>query len=78
MISNHLNIKAFDKTPEETVRSQRVIMIKNLAFDSKKEKLESLFKNYGNIDMMLMPSNKALAIVAFKTIEDAKNAFGVL
>lgn len=28
--------------------------------------------------MLLMPSNKALAIVAFKTIEDAKNAFSIL
>lgn len=31
-----MNLKSFDKSPEETERSNKVLLVKNLSFDSKK------------------------------------------
>lgn len=53
-------------------------MVKNLAFDTKKDKLEQVFGRYGNLDRVLLPTNNAVGVVSLWSISDAKNAFELL
>jgi len=43
LLNNNVNLKAFDSPPTETPRSSKIILVKNLAFETKKQKLKELF-----------------------------------
>lgn len=64
--------------PGKPSRSDRVIIVKNLPFDTDKAELNKLFSKHGPLGRVILPTSKAIAIVEFLESADAKVAFRTL
>lgn len=51
------------KRNEECKRSNHIILVKNLPYSSTEGELADMFKKYGSIERIILPSTKALALV---------------
>ncbi|CAG8577126.1 1353_t:CDS:10 [Ambispora leptoticha] len=56
-------------------RSDTVILVKNISFDTTKEELSQLFGWYGNIVKFILPPSKTIAIIEFLNPTEARAAF---
>jgi len=64
---------------DESITNNK-LLVKNLAFESNKEELRKLFKNYGEVKQLRIPSkldgtHRGFAFVEFISHDEAKNAF---
>ena len=58
-----------------TKRSKTLILVKNLAADTKEEELTTLFGKYGQITSVLLTPANTLGLVEFLEVGEAKRAF---
>jgi multiple RNA-binding domain-containing protein 1 len=72
---NGVNMKVFDGPRKGITRSRTTIVVKNIPKDATKSKLVEIFNRYGVVVRLLLPPNKALALVQFRNIDHAGNAF---
>ena len=56
-------------------RSNNVIVVKNIPFATELDELQKLFGKYGQINRVVLPPAKTIAIVEFVHVNDAKLAF---
>lgn len=63
------------KRNEECKRSNHIILVKNLHYSSTEGELANMFKKYGSIERIILPSTKALALVVFLEAAEARAAF---
>jgi len=59
-------------------RSDSVILVKNIPFNTTAEDLKSLFSPYGELGRVLLPPSNTVAIVEFMIANEAKKAFRTL
>ena len=65
----------FDSFNGTKERSDSVILVKNIPFDSSVSELSNVFARFGSIVRIILPPTKTIAIVEFTTGQEAKNAF---
>jgi multiple RNA-binding domain-containing protein 1 len=53
-------------------RSNKIILVKNIPFDTDEKDLAGLFSPYGALDRILLPPAKTIALVDFVEPNDAK------
>lgn len=56
-------------------RSEDVILVKNLPFDTSEEEIRVLFGKFGELGRVVLPPSRALALIEFLHSSDAKTAF---
>ena len=59
-------------------RSKRVILVKNVPYDSDVAELRTTFAQHGALRRVVMPPSKAMALVEFEVEAEAKKAFMAL
>ncbi|KAK6140463.1 hypothetical protein DH2020_025796 [Rehmannia glutinosa] len=75
-----INVASLELTPGKTNVSKRsrVILVKNLPYCSSKSELADMFGKFGNLDKVILPSTKTLALVIFVEPADAYACFNGL
>lgn len=58
-----------------TLRSDRVILVKNIQYNTTRQNLSELFGFYGQVVRLLVAPNNAIGIVEFSDAQNAENAF---
>jgi len=51
------------KRNEKFKRSNHVILVKNLPFNSTEEKLTAMFQKHGSLDKIILPPTRVFALV---------------
>ncbi|KAG0349230.1 hypothetical protein BG004_000454 [Podila humilis] len=69
-----INVDAFGKKE----RSDTVILVKNIPFNTSEQDLHDLFGTHGDLGRVLMPPAKTIAIVEFLQPSEARSAFSHL
>jgi len=69
-----INVDSFGKKE----RSDTVILVKNIPFNTTEEDLQELFGTHGDLGRVLMPPAKTIAIVEFLQPSEARSAFSHL
>lgn len=69
---NGVDLTTFGQTKE---KSDHVILVKNLPFDTTVSELTDLFGEFGDLRKVLMPPDGGIALIVFKTIPQARSAF---
>ena len=70
---------AGDRQKKKTIaRSDAVILVKNLPYETTEEELQILFSKYGAVVRLVLPPTKAIALVEFSVSSSAKIAFKAL
>jgi multiple RNA-binding domain-containing protein 1 len=59
-------------------RSENVILVKNLPFETTTEEIRILFGKFGQLGRVVLPPSRALALIEFLHQQDAKKAFSSL
>ncbi|KAI2638504.1 MRD1-like protein [Xylaria nigripes] len=72
--ANGVNVDSF----KSKLRSDDVILVKNLDANTKSEEIRGLFEEHGRILRVLMPPSGVVAIVQFSSPSDGKRAFAKL
>jgi len=73
---NGVNLAAFNKPRAGCKRSRSVILVKNLPFEAGLDEVRGLFENRGvTLGRVVMPPNRALAVVEAIHPQEAKAAF---
>ena len=68
-----------DRQKKKTIaRSEAVILVKNLPYETTENDLEILFSKYGAVVRLVLPPTKAIALVEFSVASSAKIAFKAL
>lgn len=74
-----VNVASLEKVANEKSggekRSKHVILVKNLPYGSSEAELATLFAKFGNLDKIILPETKALALVVFLEPTQARAAF---
>lgn len=73
--SQGVNLGFLDENRAECIRSERIILIKNIAYECKESELRELFEFYGVITKFLMSPNRSIGIVEFESENFAQNCF---
>ncbi|XP_064986006.1 multiple RNA-binding domain-containing protein 1-like [Musa acuminata AAA Group] len=63
------------KKTENTKRSNHVILVKNLPYNSSEGDLANMFGKYGSLDKIILPPTRVLALVIFLEAGEARAAF---
>lgn len=63
------------KRNEKFKRSNYVILVKNLPFNSTEEELATLFQKHGSLDKIILPPTRVFALVVFVEATEAQYAF---
>ena len=71
----HRDRTATSASATGAARSKRLIMIKNIPYDSDINELRSMFSKYGSIARLLMPPSKAMCMIEFQDDIGASKAF---
>ena len=74
LASQGVNVPALEKGPM-SVRSNTVIMVKNLPAETNAAELSALFEPFGKVTRLVMPPSCALAIIEMSNSNEARNAF---
>src|SRR5690348_10749135 len=69
-----INVDSFGKKE----RSDTVILVKNIPFNTTEQELQDLFGSHGDLGRVLMPPAKTIAIVEFLQPSEARSAFSHL
>ncbi len=62
-IQNGMNYECFKQDMSLTERSQVTIMVKNIAWQTTKDKLKSVFERHGKIKHLFMHPENTVAII---------------
>ena len=73
--SQGVNLGFLDENRAECIRSDRIILIKNIAYECKESELRELFEFYGVITKFLMSPNRSIGIVEFESDKFSQNCF---
>lgn len=76
--SQGLNLEFLDESPEKCLRSDKIILVKNLAAETKESQVKELFEYYGSVSKFLLCPNNSIGIVQFENSTFALNAFNNL
>jgi multiple RNA-binding domain-containing protein 1 len=60
---------------QKVPRSNTVILVKNIPFDTQENELKLLFGPFGTLNRVILPPTKTIALVEFNQINEAKSAF---
>ncbi|XP_066348229.1 uncharacterized protein [Miscanthus floridulus] len=63
------------KRNEKFKRSNHVILVKNLPFNSAEEELAAMFQKHGSLDKIVLPPTRVFALVVFVEATEARHAF---
>uniref|UniRef100_A0ACD5YAX3 Uncharacterized protein n=1 Tax=Avena sativa TaxID=4498 RepID=A0ACD5YAX3_AVESA len=63
------------KRNEKLKRSNHVILVKNLPFNSSEEDLAAMFQKHGSLDKIILPPTRVFALVIFVEATEARHAF---
>lgn len=63
------------KKNEKLKRSNHVILVKNLPFNSSEEDLAAMFQKHGSLDKIILPPTRVFALVVFVEATEARHAF---
>ncbi|XP_047065780.1 multiple RNA-binding domain-containing protein 1-like [Lolium rigidum] len=63
------------KRNEKLKRSNHVILVKNLPFNSSEEDLAAMFQKHGSLDKIILPPTRVFALVVFVEATEARHAF---
>lgn len=75
-VKSYFESKGVDLTKFSTKeKSDVVILVKNLPFDTTLEEISEMFAVYGELESVLMPPDGGIAMVVFKTAPEARAAF---
>lgn len=78
-IQNYFRNKGIDLAAFDTRETtDKVILVKNLPFNTQVHEIASLFHQCGEIERLLMPPEGAVAIIQFKSSSAGQNAFTTL
>jgi len=78
LAENGVNTDIFKNDKKACKRSDVTILVKNIPYSTTEQDLQELFGHYGVVYKVILPPNKALAIVEFANAEYAQNAFKAL
>lgn len=78
LVANNVNISVFKNPKQSAQKSKTIILIKNLPFKTKSQKIEDLLSQYGRVENFLITPNRAIAIVEYQDADHANNAFNTL
>ena len=70
-----VNLWFLNESRAECIRSDKIILIKNIAYECKDSELRELFDFYGVITRFLLSPNRSIAIVEFESNKFAENCF---
>lgn len=70
-----VNLWFLEENRESCIRSENIILIKNIAYECKEDELKKLFEFYGVIKKFLMSPNRSIAIVEFDSTQFSNNCF---
>ncbi|CAK8561013.1 unnamed protein product [Lathyrus sativus] len=74
-----VNVEALEELAKGKIdgikRSNHVILAKNLPYGATENELANMFGQFGNLDKIILPSTKTLALVVFLEPAEAKAAF---
>ena len=76
--NNGINVKLFQQSKSQTVRSRNIILVKNISYKAKLKDILSLFSKYGTLNRCLMPETKSCAVIEYNDHKNAKKAFNKL
>ncbi|CAD6259656.1 unnamed protein product [Miscanthus lutarioriparius] len=63
------------KRNEKFKRSNHVILVKNLPFNSTEEELTAMFQKHGSLDKIILPPTRVFALVVFVEATEARHTF---
>lgn len=66
---------ALDAFEQRKVRSNTILLVKNLPFNTELEEIELLFAKFGTLGRVLLPPTRTIALVEFLEQTEAKIAF---
>lgn len=72
---NDVSLDAFTGNRKSTPRSNTVILVKNLPYDTNELELNNLFAPYGTLLRLILPSTRAVAIIEYDNKNHAVKAF---
>lgn len=70
-----LNLSFLEESPDKCIRSDKIILIKNLSTDCIESEVKELFEYYGSVTKFLLCPNNSIGIVEFESNVFAGNAF---
>ena len=74
--NNGVKLDVFDQ--QRPKRSQTIILIKNLPFDTTSAELSDLFSRHGSISQLVLPPHGVSALIEYSTASNARSAFSKL
>lgn len=72
LIEQGVHLDAFSGT---FARSDTVILVKNISFETELDEIEKLFARYGALNRVVLPPTRTVALVEFIASNEAKGAF---
>ena len=72
---NGVNLEAFRKNVRYSQKSDKIILVKNFPYGTKREELTKMFGNFGDIRRILMPPAGTIAIIEFVQAPAARAAY---
>ncbi|VVB13234.1 unnamed protein product [Arabis nemorensis] len=66
---------ATGKDKEEKIRSKHILLVKNLSFATSEKELAQMFGKFGNLDKIILPLAKAMALVVFLEPTEARASY---
>ena len=70
-----VNLEAFKKNPRYSQKDDKIILVKNFPYGTKREELTKMFGDFGDIRRVLMPPAGTIAIVEFVQAPAARTAY---
>ena len=71
----NIDLSFLEEDRSKTLRSKKVILVKNIQFEMSQQNLEELFGFYGVIERMILAPNRSIGIIEFGEESHADNAF---
>ena len=75
MEKQRFNLDFMDRERASCERSHTIIIVKNIPFKTNEQDIEELFARFGSVKRVMLPPNRALAVVEFEDEKFATNAF---
>jgi multiple RNA-binding domain-containing protein 1 len=78
LIEQNVSMAAFQGKKSESKRSETVILVKNIPFETETDDLRRLFGKFGNLQRVVVPPAKTMALVEFVDKAESSKAFRAL
>ena len=73
-----IDLSFMEENRRETVRSDRILLVKNIKYQTTFQQLYELFNHHGHVDRLLLAPNNSIAIVTYQDCKHAQNVFNQL